>query len=327
MGSESRTLSLFEEPGLPLKVNLGEQLGKYARRNVWIGTSSWKYEGWLGQIYTPDRYTIRGRFSKKRFEQECLAEYAETFPIVCGDFAFYQFPTPEFWKRLFGTSPQQLRFSFKVPEEVTTPAFPSHPRYGARGGTSNPTFLSRSLFEEMFLAPLAPYANRTPLLILEFGEVCGTLFSAAEFTERLASFFEGLPPQFRYAVEIRSPEFLEYRKYFEMLTKYGVAHVLNAWTRMPTLSVQMQHDGIFTSDFTVVRALLTHGRAYADAVRKLSPYREIKQRNPDVRAAIRDILIRAVRRGETAYIFVNNRLEGNAPTTIHEILEETDEAL
>ena len=31
-------------------------------------------------------------FRRKRFEAECLREYAETFPTVCGDFAFYQFP-------------------------------------------------------------------------------------------------------------------------------------------------------------------------------------------------------------------------------------------
>jgi hypothetical protein len=93
---------------------------------------------------------------------------------------------------------------------------------------------------------------------------------------------------------------------------------------MPTLGVQIQRKGIFTSDFTVVRALLTQGRPYEEAVRQFSPYQEIKQRNPDVRAAIRDILIRPLRRRGTAYIFVNNRLEGNAPTTIHEILEETD---
>jgi uncharacterized protein YecE (DUF72 family) len=180
------------------------------------------------RVYTRERYATRGKFSKKRFEQECLAEYAETFPIVCGDFAFYQFPTTELWKRLFENSPQQLQLSFKVPEEITTPAFPSHARYGARGGTSNPTFLSRSLFEEMFLAPLAPYANRTPLLIFEFGAVCGNFFNAAEFTDRLATFLEGLPPQFRYAVEIRNPEFLEAREYLEMLNNYRVAHVLNA---------------------------------------------------------------------------------------------------
>jgi len=27
-----------------------------AARGVFIGTSSWKYEGWIGQLYTPSRY-------------------------------------------------------------------------------------------------------------------------------------------------------------------------------------------------------------------------------------------------------------------------------
>ena len=140
-----------------------------------------------------------------------------------------------------------------------------------------------------------------------------------EFTDRLASFLDGLPHRFRYAVEIRNPEFLYEPAYLQMLRGFRVAHVFNAWTRMPSLCEQMRRPGI---DFTVVRALLTRGRAYEQAVRRFSPYRELQERNPDVRTAVRDILIRTQRRGETAYIFVNNRLEGNAPTTIHEILEE-----
>ena len=161
------------------------------------------------------RYTVRSRFSKKRFDQECLAEYAETFPIVCGDFAFYQFPTVEFWKRLFGTSPAHLRFTFKIPEEITAPMFANHPRYGTRGGSPNPNFLSRPLFEKMFLGPLAPHERRTPLLILEFGAVCGDVFSPAEFTDQLALFLDGLPHQIRYAVEIRNPEFLDFPAYLQ----------------------------------------------------------------------------------------------------------------
>src|SRR3954470_24933502 len=38
-------------------------------------------------LYTPERYMTRGRFSKKRFHEECIHEYAETFPIVGGDFS------------------------------------------------------------------------------------------------------------------------------------------------------------------------------------------------------------------------------------------------
>jgi len=87
-------LPLFDEAPSFDRARLGARLRELTHDNLWIGTSSWKYEGWLGQIYSRERYTTRGRFSKKSFEAECLAEYAETFPIVCGDFSFYQFPTP-----------------------------------------------------------------------------------------------------------------------------------------------------------------------------------------------------------------------------------------
>ena len=324
MSGAPESLSLFGSPESEFKARLREQLRRYAQQKIFLGTSSWKYEGWLGQIYSRERYTTRGRFSKKRFEQECLAEYAETFPTVCGDFAFYQFPTLEFWRRLFENSSAQLSSSFKVPEEITTPAFPSHPRYGPRSGTTNSTFLDRALFEDLFLQPLTPYQNRVPLLILEFGAICGTTFKAEDFTARVGQFLDGLPQQFRYAVEIRNEEFLHFPDYLEMLRAHRVAHVFNAWSKMPTLREQIQTRDIFTTDITVVRALLTHGRPYEDAVRRFSPYEQIEERNPDVREAIRDILIRTERRGEAAYIYVNNRLEGNAPTTIHEILEEAE---
>ena len=92
-------LPLFDEAPPFNRRALAERLGQLAAENIWIGTRSWKYEGWCGQIYTPERYMTRGRFARKRFEAECLAEYAETFPIVCGDFSFYQFPAAEHWWR------------------------------------------------------------------------------------------------------------------------------------------------------------------------------------------------------------------------------------
>ena len=64
----------------------------------------------------------------KKLEAECLCEYAETFPTVGGDFSFYQFPTPEFWSRLFaGTSPT-FTFGLKVPEEIRVLRWPGHTR-------------------------------------------------------------------------------------------------------------------------------------------------------------------------------------------------------
>ena len=117
-----------------IEQRLAGRLRALAAENIWIGTSSWKYPGWLEQIYSRERYLTRGRFSQKRFEAECLAEFAETFPIVCGDFSFYQFPTPEFWQKLFATAPAGLRFALKVPEEVTCGGFSEASALRATGG-------------------------------------------------------------------------------------------------------------------------------------------------------------------------------------------------
>ena len=35
-------------------------LATLAAAGVFLGTSSWKYPGWLGQLYTRDRYVWRG---------------------------------------------------------------------------------------------------------------------------------------------------------------------------------------------------------------------------------------------------------------------------
>jgi hypothetical protein len=93
------------------------RLRALAGRGVYFGTSSWKYGGWLGSIYSPARYQTRGKHSKARFERECLAEYAETFPTACGDFAFYQFPSAEYWAGLFDQLPARFLLGLKVPEK------------------------------------------------------------------------------------------------------------------------------------------------------------------------------------------------------------------
>lgn len=310
-------LSLFEDPPSFDRAGLAARLRALAAENLFLGTSSWKYEGWLRQIYTRERYITRGRFSQKRFEAECLAEYAEVFPAVCGDFSFYQFPAPEFWRKLFTTAPAQLRFALKVPEEVTVEVFPRHARYGARAGQQNPSFLSADALKALFLEPLEPYRERLGPLILEFG---ARSTPPREFLATLDEFLEQLPRNFRYAVEVRNREFLQ-PHYFALLREHQAAHVFNAWTRMPLLSEQMRMEGAFTTDVAVVRALLGQGRAYEDAVKQFSPYDRVQEENPEARTALRAILERMRAEHKVAFVFVNNRLEGNAPGTIQAVVE------
>ncbi len=314
------TLPLFDDPPAFDRLKLADKLRDLAGKGIYLGGSSWKYEGWLGQIYTPERYITRGKFSKKRFEETCITEYAETFPLVCGDFSFYQFPSPQFWRKLFDAAPPPLQFGLKVPEEITCKRFPNHPRYGARAGQDNASFLNAELFDALFLQPLAPYSNRIAVLIFEFGTFSKQAHAEPrQFFAELAVFLSKLPAGFRYSVEIRNQNYL-LPEYFETLHAHKVAHVFNAWTRMPPLAAQIQIPDAFTADFTVARALLRQGRPYEVAVKSFSPYTETKDRNPEARTALRDLMVRSQGRGQPAYLFVNNRLEGNSPLTIQAVV-------
>jgi uncharacterized protein YecE (DUF72 family) len=312
---------LFQEPGGFDRDALASRLRALAAERIYVGGSSWKYEGWLGQIYSRERYLSRGRFSHKLFEAECLKEYAETFPAVCGDFAFYQFPTEEFWRKLFALTPPHFRFAFKVPEQVTCKVFPAHARYGPQAGRENEAFLDAQMLREMFLRPLMPYREQTAVLIFEFGTFGRKSFEElSAFLERLNPFLASLPKEFRYAVEIRNPEFLE-RDYFACLRSHGVAHVYNAWSRMPELRHQMAIPDSATAGFQVCRALLRRGRVYEEAVKSFAPYTEVQDPNPEARESMRILIGRARENKEFLFLFVNNRLEGNAPTTILSVVE------
>lgn len=303
--------------------DLAPKLRSLAERGVYIGTSSWKYPGWMNDVYTPARYETRGKFSKAKFEASCLNEYAETFPVVGGDFSFYQFPSDAFWAKLFASAPAALNFGFKVPEEVTCAKWPTHARYGARAGMENLNFLSAEAFTRLFHEPLGPF-DRTAAYIFEFGTLPKSLFAdMGAFAARLDKFLSALPVGPRYSVEIRNPEFL-HNEYFAMLKAHGAAHVFNAWTRMPDLSRQVAMEEAYTAPFTVTRALLRFGRTYDQSVAAFEPYDRVQDPVPETRDALRALIQKSLGERRPAFIFVNNRLEGNAPGTIRGVLELLD---
>ena len=100
---------------------LREYVAELASKGVYVGTSSWKYEGWLGLIYSPEkylRYFKEGppKLLKGRFQKTCLSEYAQTFKTVCLDAGFYQFPSSQMLEGYFSQVPADFRLSIKVTE-------------------------------------------------------------------------------------------------------------------------------------------------------------------------------------------------------------------
>ena len=237
---------------------LRDRLRAWTARGVYFGGSSWKYAGWLGQIYSRERYRVRGRFSARRFEQHCLAEYAETFPTVCGDFSFYQFYRPEFWARLFAQVPAAFKFGFKAPEQVTAPHFARHERYGAKAGQDNPDFLNADLFVAEFLERLAPYRPQLGYIVLEFPQFHRP---RPDFLGRLDAFLGNLPAGWPLGVELRTPALFG-KDYFACLQRHGVAHVFNSWTHMPAIGAQLEEPAALTAAPVIARVLLQPGRTY-----------------------------------------------------------------
>jgi glycerate-2-kinase len=76
-------------------------------------------------------------------------------------------------------------------------------------------------------------------------------------------------------------------------------------------------------DLIAARFLLKPGRKYEQAVKAFEPYDSIKEENPEARAAGRALIAEGKAAGpkRRTFIFVNNRLEGNALATIGAMLQ------
>ncbi len=290
-----------------------------AAEGVFVGTSSWKYEGWLGSLYTPARYEYRGKVAQTRFRRDCLSEYAEVFKTVSVDAAYYDFPRREYLQKLADAVPDDFRFGFKVTDAVTIKKFPNLARFGARAGQPNPNYLNAELFTAAFLRPCEGIRDKVGVLMFEFSRFWPSDYEhGRDFVADLDAFLGKLPKPWPYAVEMRNRHWLA-PEYFGCLARHGVAHVFNSWDAMPPVSEQMTLPGSRTNPKLVAaRFLLKPGRNYEEAVKTFRPYDKVKEPNPQAREAGKALIAegKAAGRARETFIYVNNRLEGNALETI-----------
>jgi uncharacterized protein YecE (DUF72 family) len=295
-----------------------------AAKGVYIGTSSWKYAGWLGQLYTPARYEYRGKVAQTRFERDCLAEYAEVFKTVCVDAAYYDFPRREYLQKLADAVPDDFRFGLKVTDAITIKKFPQLPRFGIRAGQPNEHFLDAGLFASAFLKPCAEIRPKLGVLLFEFSRFWpGDYEHGRDFVRELDGFLGQLPSGWPYAIESRNRQWLR-EEYLACLSRHGVAHVFNSWEAMPAVREQMALPGSRTNpNLVAARFLLKPGRKYEAAVKAFRPYDRVQEPNPEARAAGKALVVEGEAAGpeRKTFIYVNNRLEGNALETIEGLLE------
>lgn len=303
------------------------RIAALAERGIYVGTSSWTYPGWVGQIYTEERYEYRGKFAKSRFEENCLREYAETFKTVCFDGAYYTFYDEAKWRAMAEQVPSDFHFALKVPEMITVKRWPELPKFRERGGQINSEFLSADLFCMRFLQPLEAIRSLIGPIIFEFSKFYPSEYrDVGDFIADLDRFFAAIPKTWAYSVELRNRKWLG-PEYLACLKKHGVAHVWNNWTDMPAVAEQF---GIVgeppTDELEVARFLLKPGRKYQEAVERFQPYKITQEINEEARAALQLLIekrwVKLSRNG--TYVYINNRLEGNALNTVLAVLDRIE---
>ena len=212
---------------------------------------------------------------------------------MCGDFAFYQFPTEDFWRKLFAAHaagfPLRLQ-SARTDHLQGVPRASALRRAGRQAERSVPGRAACS--NGCSCGRCWPYRDRTALLIFEFGAFGRRSFDdlPGSWTAWTRSWPRCRPIS---ATPWKSATPIPGARLFRVPARHSVAHVYNAWSRMPELRAPDRHSGFRHRRFQVCRALLRRGRAYEDAVARFAPYTEIQDPNPEARDSMRILIGRA----------------------------------
>jgi len=300
---------------------------------IFLGTASDRYAGWLGQIYSPERYQGRIQrrvkplgeksFVEELLPVESLGEYFQHFGVLEVDFTFYSplmdqkgRPTPnhrllEMYRTHMNT---EDRIILKAPQAVTA-------RKLRREGSfaPNPNYLDPELFTLGFYEPASRLLGEAMVgIVLEQEyQPKGERVSVDQMAEDLETFFSRVPKDGRYHLELRTAQYLA-EEVFRVMETHSVGQVLSHWSWLPPLMRQMKESGgrfLKAGREWVIRLMTPLGMRYEEAYAKAHPFDRIVEGmlQPRMIEQTAQIMKLVTEAGGYAYVIVNNRSGGNAP--------------
>jgi uncharacterized protein YecE (DUF72 family) len=309
---------------------------------IFMGTASDRYAGWIGQIYTKERYegrisrrtnTIGGKsFVEETLPVESVEKYFEYFRVLEIDYTFYSFlmdedgkPTQNLHvlKRYRQNMKDTDRVALKVPQMISAQKV-------RRGGSyvENETYLNADMFRKRFYEPAIEVLGGTlnGLIFEQEYQRKQDRVPVKKMAEDLDGFFESVPKDIRYHIELRTDAYLR-SPVFEILEKHGVGQVLSHWTWLPPLRKQMAKadQRVFNSGRQrIVRLMTPIGMRYEDAYAKAHPFDKLVDgmMQPDMVRETADIMRRAITDSVETSIIINNRAGGNAPIIAQKVAEQ-----
>jgi uncharacterized protein YecE (DUF72 family) len=306
--------------------------------NLFMGTASDRYAGWMGQIYTEERFgrDITRRSKKvggKTFREEVLPvqsveEYFRHFRVLELDFTFYlplldrvEKPTRVF--HLLHTYRQYLkpddRLVLKAPQVIFARKILRQGKY-----IENEQYLNPGVFIKQFYEPaielLAPWLEG--IVFEQEYQRKGDRVSPEEQAAELDTFFGAIPGDNRYHVELRTEAFLT-GPVFKILEGYGVGQVLSHWTWLPALSKQFALSGkrFLNRNSSIIRLMTPNGMRYEDAYARAHPFNALIKgmQSPGMVQDTTELIKRGIEEKVRINVIVNNRAGGNAPLIAQQI--------
>ena len=244
-----------------------------------IGCQSWQYDDWITPAAGDTIFYPRGTKSA-----DMLELYSRIFDTIEVDSTAYgtpALPTIEGW---VAATPDNFRFSLKVPRAVT---------HGFALSTA-----SYPVFDEFVEASRA-FGSKLGMILIQFPAV---FEPTKDDAQRLRDFLARLPDDIRFGVEFRNSSwFVDWT--FEELRERGVALGLVAGKWIPE---QMMFDA-----FSKTRTSTAYLRFMG--VRDLPRFdRVYRKRDPELERWAEKM--KALTASEV-YVYVDNHFEGHAPTT------------
>jgi uncharacterized protein YecE (DUF72 family) len=311
-----------------------------------MGTASDRYAGWIGQVYSPDRYINRIRSRQNRVggrsfvEQvlpvESVQEYFEHFGVLELDFTFYRLlleedgqPTPNY--HVLRNYRQHLQeddpLILKVPQVVFAQKLR---RKGAF--LENRDYLNARMFTRQFYDPAVEVLgkNLRGFVFEQEYQRKKDRSPPEKMAEDLDRFFASVPRDDRYHVELRTESLLA-APVFGVLSKHGVGQVLSHWTWLPSLRRQFRLSGdtfMNAGGNSVLRLLTPRGMRYEEAYAKAHPFDKLVEGmvTPQMIEDTVGLMGHAVEQKARVNVLVNNRAGGNAPLIARQIADRFQES-
>jgi uncharacterized protein YecE (DUF72 family) len=266
---------------------------------VRFGTSSFSSEDWVGPFYPPGTPPA-----------DFLRLYAREFDTVEVDATYYAIPSPRTVAGWVEKTPDGFLISAKFPRSIV------HGGDAERPDPAKVLVLDEVAKErDQFIDVIRRLGPRLGPLVLQFPYFNRDAFpSAASFLDRLDRFFDGLPTDLAYGVEVRNKAWVG-KPLRDLLARRGASLVLVDQAWMPHGDEIAAKMDPVTSDVVYVRLL-----GDRQAIEKLTKTwdREVID-HTDRLSRWADLLVTLAARGVKVLVYVNNHYAGHAPATVRRI--------